>query len=102
MIFKDKVAIVTGGSRGIGKAIAMGLALQGAKVAIIYKGSKEAADGLVAEIVSKGGTAIAIQADVAEYARTKEVVEEVEKTLGGVDILVNNAGLIHDDLFVRL
>jgi len=102
MIFKDKVAIVTGGSRGIGKAIAMGLALQGAKVAIIYKGSKEAADGLVTEIVSKGGTAIAIQADVAEYARTKEVVEEVEKTLGGVDILVNNAGMIHDDLFVRL
>ncbi|MBJ7344413.1 MAG: SDR family NAD(P)-dependent oxidoreductase, partial [Gemmataceae bacterium] len=57
MIFKDKVAIVTGGSRGIGKAIATGLALQGAKVAIIYKGSKEAADGLVTEIVSKGGTA---------------------------------------------
>jgi len=102
MLLKDQVAVVTGGSRGIGRAIALGLAGQGAKVAIIYKGSKEAADTLVQEIQAKGTTAVAIQADVADYERVKAVVEEVEKVLGPVNILVNNAGMIHDDLFVRL
>lgn len=102
MLLKDQVAVVTGGSRGIGRAIALGLASQGAKVAVIYKGSKEAADALVQEIQAKGTSAVAIQADVADYDRVKAVVEEVEKTLGPVNILVNNAGMIHDDLFVRL
>lgn len=102
MLLKDQVAVVTGGSRGIGRAIALGLASQGAKVAVIYKGSKEAADALVGEIQAKGSSAISIQADVADYDRVKAVVEEVEKTLGPVNILVNNAGMIHDDLFVRL
>lgn len=102
MLLKDQVAVVTGGSRGIGRAIALGLAGQGAKVAVIYKGSKEAADVLVQEIQAKGITAVAIQADVADYERVKAVVEEVEKVLGPVNILVNNAGMIHDDLFVRL
>lgn len=102
MLLKDQVAVVTGGSRGIGRAIALGLAGQGAKVAVIYKGSKEAADSLVQEIQAKGTTAVAIQADVADYDRVKAVVEEVEKVLGPVNILVNNAGMIHDDLFVRL
>lgn len=102
MLLKDQVAVVTGGSRGIGRAIALGLAGQGAKVAVIYKGSKEAADALVQEIQAKGTTAVAIQADVADYDRVKAVVEEVEKVLGPVNILVNNAGMIHDDLFVRL
>jgi len=102
MLLKDQVAVVTGGSRGIGRAIALGLAGQGAKVAVIYKGSKEAADTLVQEIQAKGTTAVAIQADVADYERVKAVVEEVEKVLGPVNILVNNAGMIHDDLFVRL
>jgi len=102
MLLKDQVAVVTGGSRGIGRAIALGLAGQGAKVAVIYKGSKEAADTLVQEIQAIGTTAVAIQADVADYERVKAVVEEVEKVLGPVNILVNNAGMIHDDLFVRL
>ncbi|MSR32635.1 MAG: 3-oxoacyl-[acyl-carrier-protein] reductase [Gemmataceae bacterium] len=102
MRLKDKVALVTGGSRGIGKAVAQGLAGEGAKVAIIYKGSKEAAEALAGEIISQGGQALALQADVADYNRAKAVVEEVEKALGPVDILVNNAGMIHDDLFVRL
>lgn len=102
MLLKDQVAVVTGGSRGIGRAIALGLAGQGAKVAVIYKGSKEAADALVQEIQAKGTNAVAIQADVADYDRVKAVVEEVEKVLGPVNILVNNAGMIHDDLFVRL
>lgn len=102
MLLKDQVAVVTGGSRGIGRAIALGLAGQGAKVAVIYKGSKEAADALVQEIQAIGTTAVAIQADVADYERVKAVVEEVEKVLGPVNILVNNAGMIHDDLFVRL
>jgi len=102
MLLKDQVAVVTGGSRGIGRAIALGLAGQGAKVAVIYKGSKEAADALVQEIQAKGTSAVAIQADVADYERVKAVVEEVEKVLGPVNILVNNAGMIHDDLFVRL
>jgi 3-oxoacyl-[acyl-carrier protein] reductase len=102
MRLKDRVAVVTGGSRGIGKAVVQAFAAEGAKVAVVFRGSQEAADTLVKEIVAKGGAAVAIQCDVADPAAAQACCERVEKELGPIDILVNNAGVIHDDLFVRL
>jgi 3-oxoacyl-[acyl-carrier protein] reductase len=102
MKLQGKVALVTGGSRGIGRAIVQAFAAQGAKVAIVYRGSIEAADALVSELKQKGGTAIAVRTDVTDSTAAQQCVEHVEKELGPVDILVNNAGVIHDDLFVRM
>lgn len=102
MRLKDQIAVVTGGSRGIGRAIALAFAAEGARVAIVYRGSQEAADKLVAEINNKGGKAIALQADVADAASVQACVQRVEQELGPVNILVNNAGVIEDDLFVRM
>ena len=102
MRLKDQIALVTGGSRGIGRAIVQAFAAEGAKVAVVYRGSKEAADALVQEVTQTGGVARALQADVADPAAAAACVEQVEKELGPVDILVNNAGVIQDDLFVRM
>jgi 3-oxoacyl-[acyl-carrier protein] reductase len=102
MRLKDQVALVTGGSRGIGRAIVQAFAAEGAKVAVVYRGSKEAADALVQEVTQTGGVARALQADVADPAAAQACVEQVEKEWGPVDILVNNAGVIQDDLFVRM
>jgi 3-oxoacyl-[acyl-carrier protein] reductase len=103
MRLKDQVAVVTGGSRGIGRAIVRAFAREGAKVAIVFKGSKEAAETLATEVGQAGGTALAIQADVAKSDDVKRCVERVEQEWGGrFDILVNNAGVIRDDLFVRM
>src|SRR5215472_13389484 len=102
MKLKDQVALVTGGSRGIGRAIVKAFAAEGAKVAFVYKGSQAAADGLVKEIIESGGTALALQADVADAAAAQQCVEKVEKEWGRFDILVNNAGVIKDDLFIRM
>src|SRR5207344_1586342 len=102
MRLKDQVAIVTGGSRGIGKAIVKALAAEGAKVAFIYRGSQQAAEALVAEVTQAGGTVTAVQCDVTKFDDAQKVAEQVEKDWGRVDILVNNAGVIKDDLFVRM
>jgi 3-oxoacyl-[acyl-carrier protein] reductase len=102
MLLKDQVALVTGGSRGIGRAIVKALAAEGARVAFVYRGSKEAADALVQEVTQAGGTALAVQADVASGEDAQRCVERVEKEWGRLDILVNNAGIIRDDLFVRM
>jgi 3-oxoacyl-[acyl-carrier protein] reductase len=102
MKLQGKVALVTGGSRGIGRAIVQAFAAEGAKVAVVYRGSIEAADALVEEVKQKHGTAIAVKADVKDAAAAQQCVEQVEKELGPVDILVNNAGVIYDDLFVRM
>ena len=102
MRLQGKVALVTGGSRGIGRAIGKAFAAEGAKVAIVYRGGKEQADNVVQEIRQAGGTALAVQTDVTDAAAVQQCVEKVEKELGAVDILVNNAGIIHDDLFVRM
>jgi 3-oxoacyl-[acyl-carrier protein] reductase len=102
MRLKDQNAIITGGSRGIGRATARLFAAEGAKVAVVFRGSQEAANQVVAEIKEKGGTAVAIQADVADPASVKACVERVQQELGPVQILVNNAGVIEDDLFVRM
>jgi 3-oxoacyl-[acyl-carrier protein] reductase len=99
---KDQVALVTGGSRGIGRAIVQAFAAEGAKVALVYKGSQAAADALVQEITQAGGTALALQADVADPAAAATCVERVLKEWSRLDILVNNAGVIRDGLFVRM
>jgi 3-oxoacyl-[acyl-carrier protein] reductase len=102
MRLKDQIALVTGGSRGIGQAIVKAFAAEGAKVALVYRGSQSAAEAVVQEINNQGGKALALQADVADSEAARACVERVEKELGPIDILVNNAGIIHDDLFVRL
>jgi 3-oxoacyl-[acyl-carrier protein] reductase len=102
MRLKDQVAIVTGGSRGIGRAIVKAFVAEGAKVACIYRGSQSVAEALAQELQQAGGTALAIQCDVANYDEAQKCVERVEKEWGKLDILVNNAGVIKDDLFVRM
>jgi 3-oxoacyl-[acyl-carrier protein] reductase len=103
MRLKDQIALVTGGSRGIGRGIVKAFAAEGAKVAFVYRGSKEAADSLTAEVRGAGGTILGLQADVTKAVEAQRCVEEVEKAWGGtVNILVNNAGIIRDDLFVRM
>src|SRR5262245_20398813 len=99
---QDRVAIVTGGSRGIGRAIVTALAAEGARVALVYRGSKEAADATVQAVSQAGGTAVAYQVDVTDPGAVQQCAEAVEKQWGPVNIRVNNAGVIHDDLFVRL
>jgi 3-oxoacyl-[acyl-carrier protein] reductase len=102
MRLKDQVAIVTGGSRGIGRAIVKGLAAEGARVAFIYRGSQAAAESLVQEVSQSAGVVMALQADVANAEDVQRCIGRVEKEWGRIDILVNNAGIIKDDLFVRM
>jgi 3-oxoacyl-[acyl-carrier protein] reductase len=88
-----KVAIVTGASKGIGAAIAKGLAGVGASVVVNYASSSEGADRVVAEIVGKGGKAIAVEADVSKAADVQRLFGETRKAFGSLDVLVNNAGV---------
>lgn len=89
---KNKVAIVTGASKGIGASIAKHFAHEGAKVVVNYASSKEAADQVVKTITDHGGTAIAVQADVSIDADVNRLFEETKKAFGTLDVLVNNAG----------
>lgn len=97
-----KVALVTGGSRGIGRAIVQALAESGADVAFTYRSRKEEADSLVVELQSKGRKAIAIQSDAANTTQSNDVVQSVIKEFGKIDILVNNAGITKDGLLMRM
>jgi 3-oxoacyl-[acyl-carrier protein] reductase len=99
---KDQVALVTGGSRGIGRGIVEAFAAEGARVGVVYKGNEAAAEEVVKGIVARGGAALALQADVADPEAAKQCVARVRQEWGRLDILVNNAGIIHDELFVRL
>jgi 3-oxoacyl-[acyl-carrier protein] reductase len=102
MQLKDQIALVTGGSRGIGRGIVSALAREGAKVAFVYRGSQPAATSLVAEVTGAGGACKAIQADVAQPDAAQRVADQVLADWGRIDILVNNAGVIRDGLFVRM
>jgi len=102
MNVSDRVALVTGGSRGIGKAIVVALANAGAKVAFVYQSNKEAADKLAAELTAAGKTVIAIQADVSKKADADAAIEQVVAKWERLDILVNNAGIIRDKLVLAM
>src|SRR5262249_21870057 len=90
---KGKIAIVTGGSKGIGAGIAKGLGEAGASVVVNYASSKTDAEGVVNEIKQNGGKAIAVQGDVSKAADVKRLFEETRKAFGSLDVLVNNAGV---------
>ena len=102
MLLDGKIALVTGGSRGIGRAIALRLAEEGAKVAINYAGNQTAAEEVKTIIEQHGGTAMIIQTDVSDSTAAAEMVARVHEELGGLDILVNNAGITRDTLLVRM
>jgi len=98
----NKTALVTGGSRGIGRAIAIRLATQGADVAFTYRGNEAAAKETVATIEGLGRKALAIQANATDPEAADAVVKGVVEAFGKVDILVNNAGITRDDLIMRM
>jgi len=102
MLLKDQVALVTGGSRGIGKGIVLALAREGAKVTFVYHSNKDAATALEQEVSALGGTAKGVQADVADLKAADTVVGGVLAEHGRLDILVNNAGVIRDKLFLKM
>lgn len=99
---KGQVAIITGGSRGIGRATALALATEGAKVAVNYASSSTVADEVVAEITEAGGEAIAVQGDVSKADQVDALFNKVTETWGRIDILVNNAGITRDTLLLRM
>ncbi|NJN61736.1 MAG: 3-oxoacyl-[acyl-carrier-protein] reductase [Coleofasciculaceae cyanobacterium RL_1_1] len=99
---KDKVAIVTGGSRGIGRATAIALAASGASVAVNYASSSGAADEVVAAIEAMGGKAIAVKADVSKEDEVETLVKTTKTEFGRIDVLVNNAGITRDTLLLRM
>ncbi|MGL5436331.1 MAG: 3-oxoacyl-[acyl-carrier-protein] reductase [Lachnospiraceae bacterium] len=98
----DKIAVVTGASRGLGREIAITLAGQGAVVIVNYNGSAAKAEEVVKEIEAAGGKAEAIQCNVAEFDKAAELMSYVIKTYGSVDILVNNAGITRDNLLMKM
>lgn len=99
---EKKVALVTGASRGIGKACALALAESGFSIVINYVSSKAGADAVVEEIKSKGGDALAVQFDVSNKKQVNAAIEEIIKTYGQIDVLVNNAGITRDGLIIRM
>ena len=107
---KNKVAVVTGASKGIGAAIAKALAAEGAAVVVNYSSSKEGADRVVADIAAKGGKAVAVQGDVSKAKDVDRIFAETKKQFGSLDVLVNNAGIyefspigeVTEDKFHRL
>ena len=99
---RDRIAIVTGASRGIGRAVALALAAEGAKVVINYARSSEAAEEVVGEITKAGGEAYAIQADVSQAEQVDELIKQTQSKLARIDIVVNNAGITRDTLLLRM
>lgn len=102
MSLLDKVALVTGGSRGIGRAIALELSSRGAKVVINYAKNEKLAEEVLEKIRELGGVAMAIKANVSSEEDVKMMFEEVSSKFGDVDILVNNAGIVRDTLLLRM
>lgn len=100
MNLKERVALVTGGARDVGREIALGLAAEGAAVVVNYHGSREAAESVVQEIKSKGGRAMAIRCDISDLSAVQEMVRQTVDAFGRLNVLVNNAGLVLRQRFV--
>ena len=101
-MLEEKIAVVTGASRGIGRAIAKELALKGAFVIVNYNGSKQAADETVNEITQAGGKAVGVQCNVADAAECEAFINNIISEYGRIDILVNNAGITRDNLLMKM
>ena len=97
-----QTALVTGASRGIGRAVALALAAEGAEVVVNYASSPDAAEAVVAEIQAKGGSAYALKADVSDEASVDDLIKTVLKRSERIDVLVNNAGITRDGLLMRM
>lgn len=102
MLLDGKCALVTGASRGIGRAVALKLASEGAKVALNFAGNESAAEAVRQEIEAAGGEAILVKADVANEAAVQDMVQKTADAFGRIDILVNNAGITRDGLLARM
>ena len=102
MKLKDKVALVTGASRGLGKAIALQLAKDGAQVVVNYVTSTDKAEKVVAAIKAEGGKASAMKADVSNLEEVEKMVDTIYEQFGRIDILVNNAGVTRDELLISM
>jgi 3-oxoacyl-[acyl-carrier protein] reductase len=102
MLLKDKVVIITGASRGIGKSIAQMCVNHGAKVAFTYLSSDEKARALEAELTAQGGVAVGFKSDASNFDQAHELVDQVVEQFGTVDVLVNNAGITRDTLMMRM
>ena len=96
MRFKDKVVLITGSSRGVGRATALEFSKEGATVIVNYSNSEEKANSLINEIEALGSNAIAIKCDVSEENQVKNMIEEIISKFGKLDILVNNAAIVFD------
>jgi 3-oxoacyl-[acyl-carrier protein] reductase len=101
-MLKSKTAVITGASRGIGRAIALDLAEQGANIVVNYSGSEAKAYEVVEEIKQMGGNAIAVRANVANMEEVQAMMKESLEQFGSIDILVNNAGITRDNLLMRM
>ena len=102
MTEKPKTALITGGAKGLGRAVAIALSKEGINVIINYKSSKVEADDVAKRIQNDGGVARTIQFDVADVSQVDVKIKEVSEEVGGIDILVNNAGIIQDGLVLRM
>lgn len=102
ILLRDKVALITGGARGIGREISLTLSRYGAKVIINYSGSEEAANELADLIIGEGGEALIYKCDVSDFEATKEMIDTIIKKYNRIDIMVNNAGITKDNLIMRM
>lgn len=101
-MLEGKIAVVTGASRGIGRAVALELAARGAIVIINYNGSEDGANQVKAQIEEKGGKAAIAQCNVADFAECEQFIKKITEDFGRIDILVNNAGITKDGLLMRM
>ncbi|HEY9665487.1 MAG TPA: 3-oxoacyl-[acyl-carrier-protein] reductase [Coleofasciculaceae cyanobacterium] len=99
---RQRVAIITGASRGIGRAVALALAAEGANIVVNYASSSDAAQQVVTAITDAGGNAIALQADVSKTEQVDALIKETLEKFGRIDVLVNNAGITRDTLLLRM
>lgn len=102
MLLEEKVAVVTGAGRGIGRGIALALAREGAMVVVNYNGSAARAKEVVSTIEEGGGRAVSVQCDVSDFEAAKEFYANIVKEYGRIDILVNNAGITKDNLIMKM